>query len=145
MTQCVKNVTKILSQMNKKMNVPEISRTLQEFQRQNAIMDQTGEMVEDAMADAFEEPDVFFSFPFLFSPICSCRKMKMPINSFNKFSMNLRLTLVLKFVLIFLFLIIIHFLLKLAPGTQQLPQQQSASGLTHVFILSYSKSLLFRC
>ena len=56
--------------MNKKMNVPEISRTLQEFQRQNAILDQTGELVEDAMADAFEEPDVrsfYFHYYLMYS------------------------------------------------------------------------------
>ena len=70
MAQCVKNVTKILTTMNKKMNVPEISRTLQEFQRQNAILDQTSEVVEDALADAFEEPDVF-SFSLYYSLIHS--------------------------------------------------------------------------
>ena len=40
------------------MSVPQIAKTLQEFERQNAIMEQTGEMVDDAMDDAFAEDDV---------------------------------------------------------------------------------------
>ena len=49
--------------MNKKMNIPAISQTLQEFQRQNAILEQKDELVDDAMDDAFDEDGVS---PFLF-------------------------------------------------------------------------------
>ena len=58
MTSCLKGVTKVLTKMNKMMSVPQIAKTLQEFERQNAIMEQTGEMVDDAMDDAFAEDDV---------------------------------------------------------------------------------------
>lgn len=66
MAECVGGVTKILTNMNKKMNVPAIQGVLMEFQRENDKMDQAGEMLDDAMDDAFAEDGVCFHIFFMF-------------------------------------------------------------------------------
>lgn len=58
MAQCLGGVTKILTKMNQKMNVGDTAKILQEFQRQNAIMEQSGEIMEESLDDAFAESDV---------------------------------------------------------------------------------------
>uniref|UniRef100_A0A7S0J2V3 Charged multivesicular body protein 2a n=1 Tax=Calcidiscus leptoporus TaxID=127549 RepID=A0A7S0J2V3_9EUKA len=38
MAQCMKGVTKVMGRMNKKMNLPQISKIMQEFEKQNEMM-----------------------------------------------------------------------------------------------------------
>lgn len=58
--QSMKGATKILSGMNRSMNLPQLSKIAMDFERENDIMDQRQEMMEDAVDDAvgFEEEDV---------------------------------------------------------------------------------------
>jgi len=55
MADAMKGVTKALTGMNGQLSLPEIQKTLREFERQNEKMDMTSEMMNDAMDDAFEE------------------------------------------------------------------------------------------
>jgi charged multivesicular body protein 2A len=55
MGDAMKGVTKALTGMNGQLSLPEIQKTLREFERQNEKMDMTEEMMNDAMDDAFEE------------------------------------------------------------------------------------------
>merc|ERR1712157_99614 len=55
MADAMKGVTKALTGMNGQLSLPEIQKTLREFERQNEKMDMTEEMMNDAMDDAFEE------------------------------------------------------------------------------------------
>mmetsp|Transcript_7661 Transcript_7661/g.14229 ORF Transcript_7661/g.14229 Transcript_7661/m.14229 type:complete len:126 (+) Transcript_7661:546-923(+) len=55
MADAMKGVTKALTGMNGQMSLPEIQKTLREFERQNEKMDMTSEIMNDAMDDAFEE------------------------------------------------------------------------------------------
>ncbi|KAH7818103.1 Vacuolar protein sorting 2 (Vps2) [Monocercomonoides exilis] len=57
MITCMKGVTKIMTQMNKKISAPEMSKIMMEFQKQSETMDMKMETMEDAMDDAFEEDD----------------------------------------------------------------------------------------
>merc|ERR1719263_2112502 len=52
MAQCMKGVTKAMGMMNKKMNLPQISKIMQEFDKQNQMMDMKDEMMSDQMDDA---------------------------------------------------------------------------------------------
>lgn len=58
--QSMKGATKILSGMNRSMNLPQLSKIAMDFERENDIMDQRQELMEDAVDDAlgFEEDDL---------------------------------------------------------------------------------------
>lgn len=49
MMQSMKGATRLLSGMNKSMNMPALSRIAADFERENEIMDQRGEMMDDAI------------------------------------------------------------------------------------------------
>jgi len=57
MAQCMKGVTKVMGSMNKKMNLPQISKIMMEFEKQNEMMGMKEEMMSDAMDDAFADDD----------------------------------------------------------------------------------------
>jgi len=57
MAQCMKGVTKVMGQMNRKMNLPQISKIMMEFEKQNDTMGMKEEMMADAMDDAFADDD----------------------------------------------------------------------------------------
>ena len=44
---------KAMGAMNRKMNLPQISKIMQEFEKQNEMMGMKEEMMSDAMDDAF--------------------------------------------------------------------------------------------
>ena len=47
----MKGATKLLSGMNRQMNLPALQRIAMEFERENDIMDQRQEMMDDAIDD----------------------------------------------------------------------------------------------
>lgn len=49
--QSMKGATKLLSGMNRQMNLPALQRIAMEFERENDIMDQRQEMMDDAIDD----------------------------------------------------------------------------------------------
>lgn len=55
MAQAMKGVTKAMQSMNKTMNLPQIQKILQEFEKQSEIMDMKEEMINEAMDDAMED------------------------------------------------------------------------------------------
>jgi len=64
MAQAMKGVTKAMSTMNKKMNMPELQRIMMEFEKQSEMMDMKGEMMDDAidmaMGDDTDEIEGYF-------------------------------------------------------------------------------------
>ncbi|KKY17835.1 putative snf7 family protein [Phaeomoniella chlamydospora] len=52
MVQSMKGATKLLGSMNRQMNLPALQRIAMEFERENDIMDQRQEMMDDAIDDA---------------------------------------------------------------------------------------------
>ncbi|KAI5287333.1 ESCRT-III subunit protein did4 [Ascosphaera aggregata] len=52
MMQSMKGATKLLGSMNRQMNLPALQRIAMEFERENEIMDQRQEMMDDAIDDA---------------------------------------------------------------------------------------------
>lgn len=50
--QSMKGATKLLGSMNRQMNLPALQRIAMEFERENEIMDQRQEMMDDAIDDA---------------------------------------------------------------------------------------------
>lgn len=54
MMQAMKGATMALGSMNKSMNLPQLQRIAQEFERENDIMDQRQEMMDDAIDDAMD-------------------------------------------------------------------------------------------
>ena len=54
MANAMKGVTKAMGNMNKQMKLPEIQKIMMEFEKQSEIMDMKGEMMEDAIGNAFE-------------------------------------------------------------------------------------------
>lgn len=58
--QSMKGATKILSGMNRSMNLPQLNKIAMDFERENDIMEQRQEVMEDAVDDAlgFEEDDI---------------------------------------------------------------------------------------
>lgn len=56
----MKGATKILSGMNRSMNLPQLNKIAMDFERENDIMEQRQEVMEDAVDDAlgFEEDDI---------------------------------------------------------------------------------------
>lgn len=55
MAQAMRGVTQGLVRMNKQMNLPQIQRIIQEFQKQTDMVDMKEEMINDVMDDVFEE------------------------------------------------------------------------------------------
>jgi len=55
MAEAMKGVTKVMANMNRQMNLPQIQRILQEFEKQSEIMGMKDEMMNDAMDDALGE------------------------------------------------------------------------------------------
>lgn len=54
MAQAMKGVTRAMASMNRQLNLPQIQRILQEFEKQSEIMDMKEEMMNDAIDDAME-------------------------------------------------------------------------------------------
>lgn len=57
MMQSMKGATRILSGMNKSMNLPALQRIAMEFERENEMMDQRQEMMDEAVDDAMGVAD----------------------------------------------------------------------------------------
>ncbi|XP_023012288.1 vacuolar protein sorting 2 [Leptinotarsa decemlineata] len=57
MAQAMKGVTKAMASMNRQLNLPQIQRILQEFEKQSEIMDMKEEVMNDAIDDAMEGDD----------------------------------------------------------------------------------------
>lgn len=54
MMQAMKGATMALGSMNKSMNLPQLQRIAMEFERENDIMEQRQEMMDDAVDDAID-------------------------------------------------------------------------------------------
>jgi charged multivesicular body protein 2A len=54
MADAMNGVTKAMGAMNKKLNLPAISKIMKEFERENDKMEMTTEIMGDALDDAFE-------------------------------------------------------------------------------------------
>ncbi|KAL5410659.1 hypothetical protein PMIN06_003573 [Paraphaeosphaeria minitans] len=57
MMQSMKGATKILGTMNRQMNLPALQRIAMEFEKENDMMDQRQEMMDDAVDDAMGVED----------------------------------------------------------------------------------------
>ena len=57
MMQSMKGATRILGSMNRQMNLPQLQRIAMEFERENEMMDQRQEMMDDAIDDAMGVDD----------------------------------------------------------------------------------------
>jgi charged multivesicular body protein 2A len=57
MAQAMKGVTRAMQQMNKQLNLPQIQKIMQEFEKQTEIMDMKEEMIGDTIDDAMGEAD----------------------------------------------------------------------------------------
>lgn len=57
MMQSMKGATRILGSMNRQMNLPQLQRIAMEFERENEMMDQRQEMMDDAVDDAMGVDD----------------------------------------------------------------------------------------
>ncbi|XP_066247352.1 charged multivesicular body protein 2a [Euwallacea similis] len=57
MAQAMKGVTRAMASMNRQLNLPQIQRILQEFEKQSEIMDMKEEVMNDAIDDAMEGDD----------------------------------------------------------------------------------------
>ncbi|KAL5275282.1 CHMP2A family protein [Megaselia abdita] len=55
MAQAMKGVTKAMQNMNRQLNMPQIQKILQEFEKQSEIMDMKEEMINDVIDDAMED------------------------------------------------------------------------------------------
>ncbi|XP_050546684.1 charged multivesicular body protein 2a [Daktulosphaira vitifoliae] len=55
MGQAMKGVTKAMQNMNRQLNLPQIQRILQEFEKQSEVMDMKEEVMNDAMDDAMDD------------------------------------------------------------------------------------------
>uniref|UniRef100_A0A1B6KZ58 Charged multivesicular body protein 2a n=1 Tax=Graphocephala atropunctata TaxID=36148 RepID=A0A1B6KZ58_9HEMI len=55
MAQAMKGVTKAMQNMNRQLNLPQIQRILQEFEKQSEMMDMKEEIMNDAIDDAMED------------------------------------------------------------------------------------------
>jgi charged multivesicular body protein 2A len=54
MMQAMKGATRALGSMNKQMNLPQLQRIAMEFERENDIMDQRSEVMDDVFDDAMD-------------------------------------------------------------------------------------------
>lgn len=57
MAKCMGGVTKAMRRMNGKMNMPQMSKIMMEFEKQNEMMGMKEEMMGDAMDDAFADDE----------------------------------------------------------------------------------------
>jgi len=57
MVQAMKGATRLLGTMNRNMNLPAIQRIAMEFERENDMMDQRQEMMDDAIDDTLEDEE----------------------------------------------------------------------------------------
>ncbi|XP_068152919.1 charged multivesicular body protein 2a [Drosophila tropicalis] len=55
MAQAMKGVTKAMQNMNRQLNLPQIQKILQDFEKQSEIMDMKEEMINDVIDDAMED------------------------------------------------------------------------------------------
>ena len=53
----MKGATRLLSGMNKSMNMPALARIAADFERENEIMDQRSELMDEAVDDAMEDDE----------------------------------------------------------------------------------------
>lgn len=54
MVDAMKGATKALSGMNRQMNLPQLQKIAMEFERENDLMEQRQEMMDDAVDDAMD-------------------------------------------------------------------------------------------
>ncbi|CAG5057817.1 unnamed protein product [Parnassius apollo] len=57
MAQAMRGVTRAMSSMNRQLNMPQIQKILQEFEKQSEIMDMKEEMMNDSIDEAMEGDD----------------------------------------------------------------------------------------
>lgn len=55
MAQAMRGVTKAMQSMNRQLNLPQIQKILQEFEKQSEIMDMKEEVMNDAIDDAMAD------------------------------------------------------------------------------------------
>ena len=53
----IRKLMQLLGTMNRNMNLPAIQRIAMEFERENDMMDQRQEMMDDAIDDTFEDEE----------------------------------------------------------------------------------------
>ncbi|CAN7993867.1 unnamed protein product, partial [Ixodes pacificus] len=57
MAQAMKGVTRAMQNMNRQLNLPQIQKIMQEFEKQSEIMDMKEEMMNDAIDDAMGDDE----------------------------------------------------------------------------------------
>lgn len=57
MGEAMRNVTKAMSQMNKRINLPGIQKIMTDFQKESQVMDMKEEIMNDVMDDAMAGED----------------------------------------------------------------------------------------
>ncbi len=57
MATSMRGATRLLSGMNKSMNLPALQKIAMDFERENDIMDQRQELMDDALDETFEQDD----------------------------------------------------------------------------------------
>lgn len=57
MAQAMKGVTRAMQSMNRQLNLPQIQKIMQEFEKQSEIMDMKEEMMNDAIDDAMGDDE----------------------------------------------------------------------------------------
>lgn len=57
MAEAMKGVSKAMGKMNKQMNLPQLQKTMMEFEREMEKMDMKAEMMDDMMDDALDDGD----------------------------------------------------------------------------------------
>jgi len=57
MAEAMKGVSKAMGKMNKQMNLPQLQKTMMEFEREMEKMDMKSEMMDDMMDDALDDGD----------------------------------------------------------------------------------------
>lgn len=57
MMQSMRGATRLLGSMNRQMNLPALQKIAMEFERENDIMDQRQEMMDDAIDDSIENDE----------------------------------------------------------------------------------------
>ncbi|RSH84487.1 ESCRT-III subunit protein did4 [Apiotrichum porosum] len=57
MASAMKGATRAMGQMNRSLNLPQIQRIMNEFEKESATMDMKEEMMSDAVDDAMEDED----------------------------------------------------------------------------------------
>lgn len=57
MAQAMRGVTRAMQNMNRQLNLPQIQKIMQEFEKQSEIMEMKEEIINDTMDDAMEGDD----------------------------------------------------------------------------------------